>query len=82
MSMERLKSDQRNCVDDIEFLAGMIRVEGSRGMTSADITRLCGENKYRALTLAEKYGIVRSHPTGRRDRGRRWFAPEFYEEWN
>lgn len=72
-------AERRNA--DTEYmcdLVRMIRAEGSRGMTSADITRLTGSNQYRLLAEAEKLGAVRSNPTGMRSRGRRWYAPEFY----
>lgn len=61
-----------------EDLAEMISAEKSRGMTSADVTRLTGGNKLEALRKAERA----SNPTNNRQRGRRWWGTDHYPgEW-
>ncbi len=61
-----------------EDLAQMIAAEKSRGMTSADVTRLTGANKLEALRKAERAGLLKSNPTNNRQLGRRWWSTEHY----
>lgn len=59
-------------------LVRLIEARGRHGATSADITRVTGQNQYRHLMRAQALGALRSNPTGDRSRGRRWYTPEHF----
>lgn len=63
---------------DVSDLVLMVAAQQDSGMTSAEITRITGGNKRSLLLTAEKFGCLRSNPTGMRSRGRRWYATPFY----
>ena len=66
---------------DEELIFGLVSENEKRGTTSAEITRLTSGNKYKVLTKLEKMGLIVSIPTGRRDRGRRWFDVDLAPQW-
>lgn len=63
--------------EDARYVAQLVRGNGASGMVTADATRLLSRKATAELELAKKMGLLVSIPTGRRERGRRWFHVDF-----